>query len=289
MKIGLNNHLSAYQIASLRIVAAGIVLLPIAVKQVRKIPAPKLGLVFLSGAIGSLIPAYLFCIAEEEIDSSLAGTLNCLTPIFVIITGVLFFKINPPVEKITGILVAFAGSFLLLLSKGHMQESKHLIYVSLVILATVLYGFNVNMVSKYLQDISSFHLAAVALVLNAVPAAIILYLSGYFGLSFSTPGFLLATGASTLLGVIGTALATIIFYQLVKAAGGIFASMVTYGIPVVAIFWGICYGEVFSWKEALCILVILAGVYLANRKLSAGLEKAKKNLPVRKVSINELK
>src|SRR5918993_1975993 len=145
----MNNHLSSYQVASLRIIAAGVVLLPVAVRQIRNIPRSKLLLVFLSGTLGSLIPAYLFCIAEEVIDSSLAGTLNCLTPIFVIITGVMFFKMRPPVQKLLGILIAFAGSFLLLLSKGQINDGKHLLHVSLVIFATVLYGFNVNLVSKY--------------------------------------------------------------------------------------------------------------------------------------------
>jgi drug/metabolite transporter (DMT)-like permease len=266
MKIGLENKLTAYQVASIRIVAAGIILLPFAIRHIRAIPLNKLLLVFLSGVLGSLLPAYLFCIAEEEIDSSLAGTLNCLTPVFVIITGALFFKVTPPSTKIVGILIAFTGSILLLFSKGQMQESRHLLYVSFVILATFLYGFNVNMVSRHLLQISSFHIAAVALVLNAVPALIVLIYSGYFSLPFAEHSLLLATGAASLLGILGTAVATVMFYMLVKRAGGIFASMVTYGIPFVAIAWGIYYNEAFGLKQLGCLLIILFGVYWVNRK-----------------------
>lgn len=266
MKIGLDNQLTAYQVASLRIVAAGIILLPIALRHIRSIPLNKLFLVFMSGVLGSLLPAYLFCIAEEEIDSSLAGTLNCLTPVFVIITGVLFFKVTPPASKVAGILIAFTGSILLLFSKGQMQESRHLLYVSFVILATFLYGFNVNMVTRHLLQISSFHIAAVALVLNAVPAFIVLIYSGYFNLPLTEHNLLLATGAASFLGLIGTAVATIIFYMLVKRAGGIFASMVTYGIPFIAIAWGIYYNETFGLKQLGCLLIILFGVYWVNRK-----------------------
>ncbi|MEO6723120.1 MAG: DMT family transporter [Ferruginibacter sp.] len=268
MKIGLENKLTAYQVASLRIVAAGIILLPFAIRYIRAIPPNKILLVFLSGVLGSLLPAYLFCISEEEIDSSLAGTLNCLTPVFVIITGALFFKVTPPSSKIVGILIAFAGSVLLLFSKGQMQESRHLLYVSFVILATFLYGFNVNMVTRHLLQISSFHIAAVALVLNAVPALIVLICTGYFRLPLSEHNFLLATGAASLLGVLGTAVATIIFYMLVKRAGGIFATMVTYGIPFVAIAWGIYYNEAFGLRQLACLLIILFGVYWVNRKPS---------------------
>ena len=143
MKEGLV-ALSAYQVASLRIVSSGIVLLPSAIRHFKVIPKDKLMIIFMSGVLGSLLPAYLFCIAEEGIDSALAGTLNSLTPIFVIITGALFFKSTTTSNKIWGIIISFAGSILLLFSKGHMQESQNLMYISFVVLATIFYGFNVN-------------------------------------------------------------------------------------------------------------------------------------------------
>lgn len=265
MKEGLL-HLSAYQVASLRIVFSGIVLLPTAIKSFRTIPKDKIGIIFLSGLLGSLLPAYLFCIAEEGIDSALAGTLNSLTPIFVIITGALFFKSKTTANKVLGIVVSFTGSILLLLSKGHMQENQNLLYISYVVLATVFYGLNVNMVHRHLSQIGSLKIAAVALTLNAIPALVVLIATGYFNLPFGDKGVLLSTGAAAVLGILGTAVASVIFYMLVKRAGAIFASMVTYGIPVVAIIWGIIYKEEIGWKQILCLILILAGVYVANRK-----------------------
>lgn len=265
MKEGLL-HLSAYQVASLRIVFSGIVLLPTAIKCFHTIPKDKIGIIFLSGLLGSLLPAYLFCIAEEGIDSALAGTLNSLTPIFVIITGALFFKSKTTTNKVLGIFISFTGSILLLLSKGHIQENQNLLYISYVVLATAFYGINVNMVHRHLSQIGSLKIAALALTLNAIPAAIVLIATGYFNLSFSDRGVLLSTGAAALLGIFGTAVASVIFYMLVKRAGAIFASMVTYGIPVVAIIWGVIYKEEVGWKQVLCLILILAGVYVANRK-----------------------
>ena len=266
MKIGLDNQLSPYQVAALRMVSAGLVLSPVAVKYIRNIPSNKLLIVLLSGTLGSLLPSFLFCMAEDGIDSSLAGTLNCLTPIFVIVTGVLFFKIKTSTNKIIGIAIAFSGSVLLLISKGHMQESQHLVYVSFVVLATILYGINVNLVGRHLGNISSLQIAAVALSLNAIPAFVVLIYTGYFMLPLTGHKYLLATGAASLLGIVGTAIATIIFYMLVKRAGGIFASMVTYGIPFIAIGWGVIYGEAFGWMQVFCLLIILSGVYWVNKK-----------------------
>ena len=265
MKEGLL-HLTAFQVASLRIIFSGIVLLPSAVKHFKSIPKKKLGIIFLSGVLGSLLPAYLFCVAEMGIDGALAGTLNSLTPIFVIITGALFFSSKTSVNKILGILIAFTGSILLLISKGQMHENQNLLYVLYVVLATVFYGFNVNMVFKYLKDIGSLQIASVALTLNAIPALIVLYFTGYFSLPLTDNGILYSTGQAALLGILGTAVASIIFYKLVKSAGAVFASMVTYGIPIIANFWGIISGEEVGWKQFACLVLILLGVYIANRK-----------------------
>ena len=76
----------------------------------------------------------------------------------------------------------------------------------------------------------------------------------------------MATGASFLLGVMGTAVATVIYYMLVKRAGGLFASTVTYGIPFVAVFWGILGGESINFIQCLCMGIILVGVYLSTKK-----------------------
>jgi len=278
MKIGLDNKLSAYHIAAIRIVSAGIVLLPIAVNAVKKIPGEQRWLVFFSGALGSLIPAFLFCIAEESIDSALAGTLNSLTPIFVIVTGALFFNIKTAPNKIIGIIIAFAGCALLLFSKGHMQN-KQLSYSGLVVIATILYGFNVNMVSKNLLHISSLHLTAVALSFNAVAALVILVFTGFLKLPLSDPHILKGTAAAICLGVMGTAVATVLFYMLVKRASSIFASMVTYAIPFVASAWGFYYKEDISWQQIGCLFIILIGVYLANKKQPADTLNKKEDHP----------
>lgn len=224
----------------------------------------------MSGVLGSLFPAYLFCIAEQGIDSALAGVLNSLTPIFVIIVGAIFFQSKTSTNKVIGILVAFTGSVLLFFSQPNFSENSNIFYVLLVVLATAMYGINVNMVHRYLNNIPSLQIAALALTLNAIPALIVLYFTGYFQLDFSDRGILFSTGYSFILGIFGTAIASIIFYMLIKRAGAVFSSMVTYGIPFVAIMWGVIYGEKIGWKQVICLLIILTGVYLANRKIGNG-------------------
>ena len=257
--------LTALQVASFRIISSGIILLPIALNSFKKIPSNKLLLVFVSGVLGSLLPAYLFCIAELHIDSSLAGTLNALTPIFAIIIGALFFKTNTARNKILGISISFAGSILLFFAQPTFSENSNIKDVLLVIVATLCYGINLNIVGKHLKEIPSLNIVAVALSSNAVPAAVVLYFTGYFQQDIFEKVILISTGYTLILGVIGTAAATVIFYMLIKRAGIVFSSMVTYAIPIVAVFWGILYGEQVGWQQIACLLIILTGVYVANK------------------------
>lgn len=264
MKEGMK-ALTAFEVASVRIISSGLVLLPVALKHIRHIPGKKLPIIFLSGTLGSLLPAYLFCIAEERIDSGLAGTLNALTPVFVIVAGALFFNSRFSFNKVLGIFICLTGSVLLFFAQPGFHEHSNALDVLLVVIATIMYGFNVNMVGKYLKDIPSLHIASIALGLNAIPALAVLCFTGYFSKDIFSSSMLISTGYTCILGVMGTAVASVIFYMLIKRAGSVFASMVTYAIPAVALMWGIIYGEEIGWKQVACMLIILSGVYIANR------------------------
>ena len=146
--------------------------------------------------------------------------------------GALFFRSKTSFYKIAGIVVSLTGSVLLFFAQPGFKENSN---------------------------------ASVALSLNAIPAAIVLWLTGYFEQDIFSRPMLIATGFTFILGIMGTALASVLFYMLIKRAGMVFSSMVTYAIPVVAVMWGIFYGEVIGWKQVACLIIILSGVYIANR------------------------
>lgn len=264
MKVGMTS-LTPYQVASIRIVSAGLVLIPFARKALQQIPKNKMLLVILSGLLGSFFPAYLFCIAETKIDSSLAGTLNALTPFFVILVGMAFFELKAHSQKLIGILIGFIGLCLLVITSGNISF-QNFSYSLLILLATFFYGVNVNLVGSRMQGIGSLNIASLAFVFLIIPCLIILYITGYFALPFNDKHILASSLASFVLGVLGTAVASVFFYMLVKRAGTLFASMVTYGIPFIAVLWGVSYGEQVTLLQVGCLGIILAGVYIVNRK-----------------------
>lgn len=269
MKWGMFNEdniptLSAYQVAALRMLSAGLIMLPFLRKALKEIPKKTLGYVLLSGWLGSFFPSFLFCIAESKIDSALAGSLNALSPLFFVITGVLFFNTKTAGNKIMGIVIGILGSALLTYA-NYNKPFEYIAYSGFVVIATFLYGLNVNMVQRKLQGVSSTSIAAVAFTGLIIPAFFVLIITGYFKTNFSQHQYIISTIAASTLGVVGTAIASIFFYMLVKRAGGLFASMVTYGIPFVAILWGVFYKEHITYLHIVALLIILFGVYWANR------------------------
>lgn len=256
--------------AALRIFSAGLIFIPFAFFHFSKIPRNKLGLVVLSAVFGNLLPAFLFAEAMARIDGSLGGILNSLTPICVVVVGIFLFKNKVETKKIIGVLVGFAGLVLLMLAPAITGDAtisfRNISYSLLIILATILYGINVNMVGRYLKGISPIHAATVSLSFMTIPAGVILWQQGFLQIDFAKSVVQEAITYVVLLGVLGSAIATALFYMLVQKAGIIFASLVTYGIPFVALAWGFKDNEKITWLKIVCLGIILLGVYLANRQ-----------------------
>jgi drug/metabolite transporter (DMT)-like permease len=263
MKEGLK-ELSAYEVAAMRMFSGGVVLLPFAMGSFKRMQKKDLGLLILSGMLGSFIPAILFCVAETKIDSALAGMLNALTPLFVITIGVLFFKSGIIWKKFVGVLVGFAGMLLLFLAQKKDSGNSDVFLASLIVLATLCYGLNVNLTNRFLKHVPSLDIAAIAFVSLLIPSAAVLFIAGFADHNFMEVAVLRAVSASAVLGIFGTAVATILFYMLMKRAGPLFSSTVTYGIPFVAIGWGLLAGETIGQMEIVGLIIILSGVYITN-------------------------
>jgi len=256
--------LTVAQIASFRIFSAGIIFLPFAVFHISKIPRRKIGFVVLAGLFGNLLPAYCFVATISKLDSSLASILNSLTPICVAGIAISFFKAKIQTQKILGILAGFGGLCLLSLYNKSINLDN-IRYALLAVAATLMYGINVNLVGHFLKECKPIHIATVSLSLMAIPSLFILWQQDFFQLDFSDSKVQWAIINSSLLGITASAFATVIFYILLQRAGGLFASLVTYGVPFVALFWGFLDGEKITAVEIVALCIILFGVYLANR------------------------
>lgn len=267
IKKGLE-HFSPYQVGALRVLIAGLMLAPTAILNFKKFPKDKLKWVVLAAVSGNFIPMFLFPIAETELSSSIAGIVNSMMPIFVIIVGALFWKIKSTKRQIIGVSISFAGACLLMLS-SHEGQGIKIFPVLLLLLATFLYGISVTTVGAKLKEIPAKILSGfVFFYVLFIPSLIALFLSGFFTDFRGTKGDFIGLGYVGILAVFGTGLAMLMQYRLLKISNPLFASTVTLLMPIVAVIWGFFYGESLTGIQYLGGAIIIGGLlFLRGRKL----------------------
>lgn len=253
------------QVGALRLSIAGLALVFFGVQNFKHIPKKLLPWVVIGGCMGNFIPMFLFPLAQAHVSSSMAGILDSLVPIFILIFGFLFFKTKSRWTQVLGALIGFAGAAVLIGDDGSGGKSDW-VGSLLIVLATAFYGMNGLIVGNYLSKIQSFKLSSVVFTIWLGPALIILGVTGFFNEFKATPEQLKGLGYVSILGLVGTATAMILFYKLVQQTSAIFASVVTYLMPVVAVMWGVLDGEKITWIHAIGGVLILLGVYLIQIK-----------------------
>ncbi|RKS96618.1 DMT family transporter [Chryseobacterium defluvii] len=259
-------HFNPFQVGALRVLIAGIILLPLAVSKYKLFPKKHLKWLILAAFTGNFIPMFLFPIAETEVSSSIAGIINSMMPIFVIIVGALVWKFETTKKQIVGTLISFTGVCLLAFGGGEGGEFK-LIPILLLLLATLCYAVSTTTVKSKLMEVSSTILSAfVFSFVLLFPSVIALAFSGFFSTFKFNEDNMLGLMFVGLLSVFGTGLAMMMNYRLLKVSSPLFASTVTLLMPIVAIIWGILDGEKLTAMQFIGAAVIIAGLIFLRTK-----------------------
>ena len=258
--------LTPTQLGSLRIIFSSIIIFIFAWNTLKLISNKEWKWIIISAFLGSFFPAFLFAFAETEIDSAVASILNSLVPLNTVIIGAIVFKIASSKKQIIGVVVGLIGTYLLIDGGIKLNPDQNYLYAGLVILCSFLYGFNVNIIKKYLNDIPAVTIAAGHFSVIFIPAIIIFYFSGFNTDQIYDPITLKSIGYVLILSAFGTALAKVLFNKLVQISTAVFASSVTYSLLIVSLFWGILDGELFSFNQLMATVLIILGVLLSSRK-----------------------
>ena len=257
--------LTAFQLGSLRIIFAALFLLVIGFRSLVKIPHHQWKYIALTSLFGTFIPAYLFAIAQTQIDSSISSILNSLTPLNTLLIGALFFRLDFRRNQIFGVLIGLVGSALLIWNGAVHHPNQNYYYAFLVLIASICYATNVNLIKKYLSDLPPLSITTGNFLVLLFPALAVLYSTDFFAMTYGEE-----VQESVLyiliLGVLGTGLANIIFFKLIQISSPVFATSVTYLIPVVAFFWGMLDQELLTPVQLFGAFIVLVGVYLSARK-----------------------
>lgn len=257
---------SPLEVGTLRIFLAFVAFLPVLLIRRKQLPKGMLGWLLLAGLVGSFLPSLLFSLAGSKLQSSVSGMLNATTPLFTVVIGSVFFNQHFAPQKWVGLGVGLAGALILGLvnAGGHVDLNG---YVAPVVIATLMYAFNVNLLKVRLGHVPPIVLSAATIVLVGPLAGGILF--GYTGFAqkmATHPQALEAAGYIAILGLFGTALALVLFNKLIQISDALTASSVTYSMPVISVLWGVADGEPFHLLQLLGLAAILGGVWLVNRK-----------------------
>jgi len=254
-----------FEVASLRIFIAFVTVLPIFIfiynKFKKKYFLPLLEVAF----IGNAIPMYLFTYSQQYIDSALAGILNSITPIFAFLIAVIFFRHKFNITKITGLIIGTIGTVGLILAKGTNEFTLNWIYIAAIMLATLMYATNVNVVKEFLQDLDGLSITVFTFVILGPIATTDLLFRETFYKIISNPVVINDFIYIVILAVFGSVLAVIGINYLINYSSAVFSSSVTYIIPIFAIIWGINDGENITFYQIFWMLIIISGTYLLNK------------------------
>ena len=265
MQLGLQG-VDSIQLGSLRILFAALFLMIVGFKQIAKIPLYKWKYIALTSVFGTFVPAYLFAIALSKIDGSVSAILNSLTPLNTFLVGLFFFGLDVQRRQIFGVIIGFIGCVLLVLFGDGENTTENYYYAILIVIASIFYGINVNLIKKYLSDLKPLAISTGNFVVMFVPALLVLYFSGFFDIVHQEK-VQTSLGFIVVLGIVGTGFSNILFFKLIQLSSPVFASSVTYIIPVVAIMLGYLFmNETLSIVQVIGALVVLVGVYFSSRK-----------------------
>ncbi|MCF6280338.1 MAG: DMT family transporter [Flavobacteriaceae bacterium] len=257
--------LTPIQVGAFRILISSIVLLLVAYKSILSLTKNNWFWLSLNAMLGTFFPAFLFAYAINKMDSSIAAILNSFTPLNTLIFGALLFGYSLKKKQLFGVLIGLIGTVLLIYFSNEIGYDSKTLYMSFILIASLGYAINVNIIKKHLQDVKAIAITTGNFALLIIPTSIVLFYSLKYENFDLNPSTQKALAYICVLAVFGTAIAKTLFNKLVQISTPIFSASVTYLIPIVAVFWGFIFGENLNLMQFLSGFVIFLGVYLANK------------------------
>ncbi|MCO6495982.1 MAG: DMT family transporter [Bacteroidetes bacterium] len=260
---------NSWQVASMRLFFAGLIAVPFFIRYRKEIEKKDWIWLALAGFIGNGFPAFMFTYAQKAgVESSLAGALNALTPVFTLIVGVSFFNIKSNLKQIIGLFIGLLGAVMMIFNKtGITFQGFSVLPFLIVFLATFFYGINLNIIKSKIGHIKPILAGMIPLSIVAFPATGVVFASGVPDV-LQTPGvdWNISLAAVFVLGIVGTALSLFVYNALIQKTNALFGAAVNYMLPFVAAIWGVLDGEAFGKSELFSLCFILGGIYLIRGK-----------------------
>ena len=256
------------EVGAARVLFTFLAFLPVIIYKNKQIDWSRWKKFLVVGIFGSALPSILFAIAQTEVSSSIAGVLNSMTPVFTLIIAVILFGQKVKQAQVLGVIFGFIGALLLLLGDKSTDMSLNLMYGFLIILSTLCYAYNVNIVKSWFDDTPPLIISSVSFSMLGPVAAIYLFSNDFVTHITEHEFGWYSLAAVAFLALVGTALSTILFFKLIQDTDAIFGSSVAFIIPIFAVLWGLFDGEGFYLIQLFGMFAVLIGIYMIRDKKS---------------------
>ena len=259
------DELSPAVIVFSRVAIGSLILIPMAMRLGSLMPAIKAWRFVIPYAIGEMVgPWFLITAAEEKMSSGLAGLLVATVPIWAtLIASMHGDKTVWQTKRLIGILIGFIG-IVLVVGIESFSGRQSIVAIFMILVAAIGYAWAVTMVTTKIPYIEPISINAVAMVFTMIVYLPFLILHA----PEKTPS-IEALGSVIILGIFPTALAFILFFQLIKDIGTARGSLVTYLNTAFAVLLGVVIlSEPFTLGIAIGLPLVLIGSYFASRKVT---------------------
>ena len=216
--------LSPIQLSCFRIVITSLILVFFGLRHIKNLSIDQWKWLFITGFFGTFFPTFLFAYSETKIDSSVVAVLNGLTPLFTLFIAVLFFSYTFRKLQFFGVAVGLLGTIMLINDEYSSKSFSNANYSLLVIIASLCYGFNVNILKYKLKRVSSIGIAIGNFLAITPPALILLFLSDFSWNTFYKEEDIITSLLFVfILASMRTALAKVMFNELVTISSPVFS------------------------------------------------------------------
>ena len=255
-----------YQVGALIMVFSAFILLPFGFKSLKKVKKNHLSALLIIALFSTFIPSFMFTIAIGKVGVSITSILNSLTPLNTLWLGVAFFGMKFSKNQLIGLSIGLLGLIIYFLTGNFYQGSGEYIWSLLVVFSSIGYALNTNLIMTKLCDLDALSITTATFLITLIPALLALYFTDFFTIYEHTQSQQSALLYILFKAAIGTAFAMVIYNKLVQISSPVFASSVTYLIPIVALIWGYFDNEVINTWQFVAGILILLGVYIGNRQ-----------------------
>ncbi|MGA0247831.1 MAG: DMT family transporter [Schleiferiaceae bacterium] len=258
---------TAVQIGAARILFAAALTLSFAWPQFKEFKKADIPAFLIVALLGNSIPYLLFPIAVAHVPSGVVGITNSMTPLFTLLVGLLVFGRKLNRIRALGVVVGFAGAiFLINPFDSHSTVGQNWPYLLLAVLAAACYGVSINTIGDRLKHLSPRAITLFAMLGASVPSVGILAATDFTGNLTGSSEMWSSLAAIAFLGMVGTSISMVVFNRLIAMTTPLFAASTTYVIPIVALGWGLLFGEDLLFNHFVGMVTILVGVWMVNRK-----------------------